>query len=170
MSDPLPIDLGTGADPLASLRAYHLPDPIGWWPPAPGWWLLLILLSIVVGASIGWLLRRRARTAAARRASRELSRLRHELAVGKDTTQFMRELSKLLRRYALAVFPRHRVAALTGDDWLLFLDAHGGNGQFRHGPGRQLLDAPYRPRVTAPMEQVASLVEDWIARNRGRAT
>jgi hypothetical protein len=170
MSDQVPIDVGSGADPLALLRGYHMPDPIDWWPPAPGWWLLLILLSGALAASVWWLLRRRARMAAARHASHELSRLRHELAVRKDTTQFTRELSKLLRRYALAVFPRHKVAALTGDDWLLFLDAHGGNGQFCHGPGRQLLDAPYRPEVTTSVEPVALLVEDWIERNRGRAT
>jgi len=32
------------------LRDIHLPDPIGWWPPAPGW---SIVLGLLVLASAG---------------------------------------------------------------------------------------------------------------------
>lgn len=168
MNGQLPLDLSGTVEPLAALRGYHMPDPISWWPLAPGWWLLLILLLGAGGALTWWSINRRARTAAARTARRELTRLRRELAASNDSTGFIRQLSKLLRRYALAVFPRHQVAALTGDDWLLFLDAHGGNGQFHSGPGRQLIAAPYRPSVTGSVERLASLVEDWIEHNRDR--
>jgi len=36
-------------DPLAPLRPLHLPDQIGWWPPAPGWWLLAGVAAVVLG-------------------------------------------------------------------------------------------------------------------------
>ena len=140
MNNPLPINPGGTGDPLAALRAYHMPDPVGWWPPAPGWWLLLFLLSAGVGISVWWITHRHTGSAAARHARRELRRLRRELANDSDSAHFTRQLSKLLRRFALAVFPRHQVAALTGEDWLRFLDTHGGNGRFCDGPGRQLLD------------------------------
>lgn len=168
MNNPLSTDPGGTGDPLAALRAYHMPDPVGWWPPAPGWWLLLIFLLAAVGTAVWWLAQRRAGSAAARQARRELSRLRRELAASRDRARFTRQLSKLLRRFVLAVFPHHHVAALTGEDWLLFLDTHGGNGQFCDGPGRQLLDAPYRPAVTGSVEQLATLVADWIEHNRDR--
>ena len=170
MNGQPPFAPGTAGDPLAALRGYHLPDPIGWWPPAPGWWLLLVLSAVSAGVIVWWLVRRRSGTAAARNARRELNRLRRELASGSDDAHVIRQLSKLLRRFALAVFPRNQVAALTGEAWLVFLDAHGGEGRFCDGPGRQLLDAPYRATATGSGHQLASLIEDWIERNQGRRT
>ena len=83
-----------------------------------------------------------------------------------DAAASARALSRLLRRYALARFPRQRAAALTGEDWLSFLDAHGGGGRFRDGPGRLLADAPYRRIVTAPVAELAEVVQAWIQHNR----
>ena len=31
------------------LRDLHLPDAIGWWPPAPGWWVVIALLAAGLG-------------------------------------------------------------------------------------------------------------------------
>jgi hypothetical protein len=58
------------------------------------------------------------------------------------------------------------VAGLTGEAWLHFLDTNGGNGRFQHGPGRLLLDAPYRPMTALPTTELATLVEDWIRYHR----
>lgn len=162
----LPPGVDPLSDPLADLRAYHLPDPVSWWPPAPGWWLLLAVLGVLAVALAWWLSRRRRCRAAARQATRELARLRAALAVDRDEAAFVRGLSRLLRRYVLAAFPGRPVAALTGDEWLAFLDAHGGDGRFRGGPGRSLSDAPYRPAAQVAVDELAELVRDWIQRNR----
>lgn len=154
------------ADPLAGLRAYHLPEPPSWWPPAPGWWLLAACVLMLLAALAWWLLRRRTRRAAARAALRELGDLRATLRADDDAAGFVRALSKLLRRYAISAFPRRDVAALTGDDWLYFLDRHGGDGQFAGGPGRQLLDAPYRRDPAVGARDLAILAERWIRHNR----
>jgi hypothetical protein len=160
-----PVD--PGMDPLAGLRGYRLPDPVAWWPPAPGWWVLAALLVAVAAVLVWWWLRRRRCMAAVREARRELVRLRREPGDGLDTAAQVRRLSTLLRRYALAQFPRREVAALTGEAWLDFLDAHGGEGRFGDGPGRQLLEAPYRRSIDQPLGPLIELVEDWILRNRG---
>lgn len=154
------------ADPLASLRGYHLPEPVSWWPPAPGWWVLALVILLAGAALIWWALRRHRRRAAARQALGELGVLRESLATGGDKALFVRELSKLLRRYALAVFPQREVAALTGAAWLDFLDRHGGNGRFSSELGQQLAAAPYRPQVQVAAEELAALVGDWIRHNR----
>jgi hypothetical protein len=157
--------VAAGVDPLLELRAYHLPGPVSWWPPAPGWWLLLALLAMVAAVFAWWFVRRHRGRAAARQAARELAALRSALAANGDHAAFVRGLSRLLRRYARAAFPRQPVAALTGDDWLAFLDAHGGGGRFRNGPGRQLAEAPYRPAAQIAVNELAELVRDWIQCN-----
>lgn len=157
--------VATGAaDPLAGLRDYHLPEAVSWWPPAPGWWLLFVLSLVAALAIVWWLGRRRRRLAVARTAARELARLRTG-AAGQGGAALARELSKLLRRYACAVYPREPVAGLSGEAWLAFLDAHGGDGRFASGPGRVLIEAPYRP-VGAAGEALVELVADWIRHNR----
>ena len=153
-------------DALAGLRAYHLPDAPSWWPPAPGWWGLALLLLLAGTALAWWLVRRRYRHAAYRQALHELHALRNTLAEGRDVAAFVRGLSKLLRRYAIALYPRQQVAALSGENWLRFLDRHADGNHFLHGPGRQLLDAPYRRQPEAATAELATLVENWIRRNR----
>ncbi|WP_296698201.1 DUF4381 domain-containing protein [Thiocapsa sp. UBA6158] len=159
------------ADPLAQLRDWHLPDPIQWWPPAPGWWISAAVLLVVLLwlAGVRWRGHRR-RGAAARSALRELAALRETVQADGDTRAFIAALSRLLRRFALARFPREQVAGLTGEAWLAFLDATGGGDGFRHGPGRALADLVYGgSRAGDPPpnpDALAALAETWIRANR----
>ncbi|WP_296805764.1 DUF4381 domain-containing protein [Thiocapsa sp.] len=158
-------------DPLAQLRDWHLPDPIQWWPPAPGWWIsAAVLLAVLLWvAGVRWR-RHRRRGAAARSALRELAALRAAVRADGDTRAFVAALSRLLRRFALVRFPREQVAGLTGDAWLAFLDATGGGGGFRQGPGRALADLVYgATRDGDPLpnpDALADLAETWIRANR----
>lgn len=157
-------------DALADLRGYHLPEPVTWWPPAPGWWLLGALLLLAAVILVLALRRRRGRRAALRAALGELERLGGVHAAN-DPSARARRLSRLLRRYALARFPRHEVAGLAGEDWLRFLDAHGGGQAFTRGPGRLLGEAPYRPAGDpAALEELAGLARAWILHNAGKRT
>lgn len=156
--------LPAAPDPLAQLRAYHLPAEPSWWPPAPGWWLLALLLVLAVVGLAWWLSWHHRRRAATRQALRELNTLRVQHAGGGSAASLARGLSTLLRRYALTVFPRTQVAALSGEAWLRFLDSHADGEHFQRGAGRLLLDAPYlrQPQVS---EELVLLVEQWIRRN-----
>ena len=134
--------------------------------PGPGWWLLVGLALVLAAMLALYLVRRRRRRTVARLALGELARLRAGLATNSDPSDFVRGLSRLLRRFALARFPRRRVAGLTGTAWLEFLDAQGGDGRFCNGPGRLLAEVPYQPTAELPSAELAALAEDWIARNR----
>ncbi|HSO83152.1 DUF4381 domain-containing protein [Thiocapsa sp.] len=160
-------------DPLAQLRDWHLPDPIQWWPPAPGWWIsATVLLAVLLWvAGVRWR-RHRRRGAAARSALRELAVLRETARADGDTRVFVAALSRLLRRFALARFPREQVAGLTGDAWLSFLDATGGGEGFRRGPGRALADLAYGATGAGEPppnpDALVELAETWIRANRRR--
>jgi len=139
-----------GAD---GLRDLQLPEPVGWWPPAPGWWLLLgLALLFALALLVGPPLLRRWRAWRSRRgwlqaARGELHQLRDE-AVGADPAARAAQVvaySRLLRRVALAVRSREEVAALTGERWLALLDELAGEPLFGGEVGHLLLETPYRP-------------------------
>ncbi len=148
-------------EPLANMRPLHLPAPVGWWPPAPGWWLLLALLLLIAG--LAWWYYRR--TALRRAALAELRRLQQGAP---DDTRLTVDLNQLLRRVALARFPRAQVAALSGTDWLQFLDTQVSG--FVDGPGRVLATAPYRADCRLDRAALLGLAAQWIRRAcRGRS-
>ena len=158
-------------DPLAQLRDYHLPEPVSWWPPAPGWWLLallgLTLFIWLVRAVLKW----RQGRAARRSALRELKDLERTFDQQGDGPMLLRGLSRLLRRFALARFPRDQVAGLSGTAWLEFLDRQHPAQGFLNGPGRLLLDAPYRSApTTEELPDLIRLVRRWIADNPGNTS
>ncbi|GAB4352700.1 MAG: hypothetical protein Kow006_17420 [Gammaproteobacteria bacterium] len=150
-------------DLLGRMRELHLPEPIGWWPPAPGWWLLLLLtLSMGMGAWLVW----RRRTALRRAAMNRLWQIRAAYREHRDGKLLLRELSVLLRRVALGRSARYEVAGLTGEAWLGYLDSAGGGTEFRHGEGRAFAVKPYSSGAVAAEEadRLLALVERWIRR------
>jgi hypothetical protein len=75
------------------------------------------------------------------------------------------EVSALLKRVALARFPRTEVASLTGRSWLEFLDRNGGGGEFSGGPGRVLAEGPYAPAQSFDVDALLKLARHWIGKN-----
>lgn len=99
---------------LSDLRDIALPDAPELWPFAPGLWIALALLALVIAAVI-YMLRERRKQNAYRRAGL--------LLLKNANTNY--EVSVVLKRVALAVFPREEVAALHGDAWATFLNETG---------------------------------------------
>lgn len=126
------------------LRDLHLPDPVGWWPPAPGWWLVLALLA----AGLAWLAWRWYRAwqfeAPRRHALRELARIEAEYLEHRNAVVLGKALSELLRRGMLAYAPRAAMAGLTGEAWLAWLDEGMSVPYFHTEGGKSLLSLPYR--------------------------
>ena len=126
------------------LRDLHLPESISWWPLAPGWWVLLGIALIVIGFVLQRYLERRARGAARRAALRQLDQLLTDYESHRNVVTFAAQVSELLRRAMLAYAPRKQIAGLTGETWLQWLDRDLAHPQFVAGPGRALLELPYR--------------------------
>lgn len=134
------------------LRDLHLPEAIGWWPPAPGWWVLLGLVVLGLALVARALYRRHRHHAARRLALAELARLERKWATDRNTTALAAGTSDLLRRAMLAYAPRHEVAGLTGRAWLEWLDRGLDRQPFSRGPGRSLEHLPYRDPAQSPGE------------------
>ena len=154
-----------GPDPLAQLRDIHLPDPVGWWPPAPGWWLLAMVLLAIIAATTHFISRYIRRNRYRKEARQELQRLNAE-RLGHSTRHTVEQLAMLLRRVAIQTCGRVAVAPLVGQAWLKFLDSKGETDQFTAGPGKVLGEGHYRPTVEADLDQLFQLVEKWIRRSK----
>ena len=126
------------------LRDLHLPEAVGWWPLAPGWWIVIALAVIALGLLVRAWWRARARGAARRFALRQLKTIESDFEERKNPVEFGARLSELLRRTMLAYAPRQDVAGLTGDAWLRWLDRDLAKPLFSNGPGRQIVELPYR--------------------------
>ena len=146
------------------LRDIHVPM-FDWWPPAIGWWfstlLALLVIFVLVRLLRSYLARRRQRAT----VLRQFEGLRAGLKESIDADG-LRSASEFLRRVALTYYPRDRVAALSGDAWLAFLDQSGGGDQFRRGPGAVLGDTVYREKVPDDIDTDAllDLMRRWIVR------
>ncbi|MEK6749626.1 MAG: DUF4381 domain-containing protein [Pseudomonadota bacterium] len=152
-------------DDIASqLRDIHLPAAVSWWPPAPGWWVLAALLSVLLTFG-AWRWRTRQRRASLEDVARdEITRLWAEYMRDSDAQALVSGLSNVVRRVALARYPRAQVAGLTGRAWLEFLDRSAGSTDFTEGGGRVLIEAAYRPDSTVDSEALVWLVRNWVGR------
>lgn len=149
------------------LRDLHLPEAIGWWPLAPGWWLLIAIALIAAGFLLRAWWRARKRSAARRFALRQLDEIVQQYEERKDPIAFGANLSELLRRTMLAYAPRLDVAGLTGDSWLQWLDQGLAQPVFYDGPGRQILELPYRKPdsdiAVADLDRLVAAVRHRVA-------
>lgn len=145
---------------LKELRDIHTPDGVALWPLAPSWWLLLVGMVIVLFVWIWWRwLNVRKRSLKAFLSKLMLLQLQYQKT--NDMTHFISALSILMRRYVLSLYPRRQVAALTGDEWLAFLDRTGGNGEFSRGIGRILKTGPYTLHAYCDVAQLLDCVKKW---------
>lgn len=156
---------------IMDLRDIVIPEPVGLWPPAPFVWVLLgagcFGLALLIWRGVA-----RWRAGAYRRAGLALLSQIEErlLAQGKEAAA-LADLSILLKRVALAAFPRKQVAPLYGDEWLAFLDSTCKGCAFSSGPG-QLLTAATDSRIeeitihSNDGEQLVRMAGVWIKRHQ----
>lgn len=139
------------ADPIPPQPVSLIPQTIGWAVVAA---MLILLLAWCL---LLWVRRRRA-NAYRREALAELVSARDDPVA----------IARILRRTALAAWPREKVANLYGAEWLRFLDATGdnkGENGFINGPGAVLASAPYRRQAGAALG-LQDLAARWIKRHR----
>jgi len=149
------------------LHDIHLPDPAGWWPPAPGWWIFAVLLCVL----LFWLLRIGWQWLQYQRwRNRVLNEFRHFESI--DNVQFLTQITEKLRQLAITVYPEDEVASLTGNHWLEFLDSHAEHKGFTEHPAKLIIEAPYSGQQVklSPQQnhQLMQLTKHWAKHNTSR--
>jgi uncharacterized protein DUF4381 len=132
------------------------PTPIPMTPQTIGWVWLLVGILLALALVIRWRVRLRHDNAYRKYALDGLD------AAGEDTAA----IAAILRRTALAAWPRTEVANLTGDAWIAFLDATGGQGQFSGQIGDSLIAAPYRNQPQPASPELQAAARRWIIRHK----
>lgn len=105
-------------DPLSQLRDIHLPQPGGFWPPAPGWWILLAIALALTVLAFVFIRRKRRQNQWLRTARKELLRL--QLNPAADSEWFA-ALNQLLKQSARIRYPEQTPESLSGEPWIRFL-------------------------------------------------
>ncbi len=143
------------------LRDIHLPDAVGWWPPAPGWWLLL---ALVVGLALllPWL-RRWLRQKPVRRLSLgEFERIRSDYRNGLGETETVNRIAALLRRTLIGYRGRTGFAASTGEAWLAQLEQLAPSQGFTAAQLHTLARGRYRAGDQCDVDGLLVSCERWI--------
>ena len=154
------------ADALQQLRDIHLPESSGWWPPAPGWWLLaavgLIFLVLAVRGWQGWQRRNRRWHF----VQRELTALRAQLQTQSQTQSqispaWFSQLNALLKRAARDSYPQQPVVALSGNDWVAFLQQNSDNADEAELVNT-LVNACWQPHSRCDPQQALAFAGRWL--------
>ncbi|MGJ8690031.1 MAG: DUF4381 domain-containing protein [Gammaproteobacteria bacterium] len=162
-----------GTDPLSQLADIHLPDPIGFWPPAPGWWILFFLLCAIIyfGGKrfyAGWKTRR-----ACNFALLELDKSMESYRASVKTASpenlptlkldFVNELNGVLRRVALKNFPQYSLAKLSGEQWIGFLRDQGDASLLDDELANTLSQGRFAKQWDVDEQRLYSMAHKWIS-------
>ena len=122
-----------------------LPEPVSWMPQTVGWPVIVVWLIAVV-LSAGWYgFKRWQKNRYRREALAELESLKAQAKT--DPSAAAGEIAALVKRTALAAFPRQTVANLHSADWARFLcESAGNDAQVEHAAA-QIAVAAYRTDV-----------------------
>lgn len=151
---------------LRQMADIALPPPVSMMPATWGWAVLTGLIVVALAFALWRWLRRRAQNRYRRDALAEIARLEARISDDADRAQALTALAAILKRAALAVWPREQVAPLSGPSWVEFLRAHAGRAKIDPDGYGIFADAEYRLADSMPDEATArrgfATTRQWI--------
>lgn len=164
-------------DQLSVFADILLPTPPSYWPPPLGGYLLLLFLLGIV-ALLVWgvrreIKRRRPIKLARRAALEELDQIALAHQNGESTVISVAQITTLLRRSVLALYPETHYATLNGEAWFQFLDRYASSPYLTTDEGAQWLNLAYmrpesdsaQPLHHPPFETLLAYARNWISAN-----
>ena len=146
---------------LLELKDISPPAEPGWWLIAPGYLIIAAVLLTLI--AIGWMMLRRRKSRRSYTAAwLALEHIRMTHQQDQDSLHLARELAQWLKQIALLAFPRAKLEAVTGSDWLAFLDRSLDDESFSRGAGRVFADDIYRQCSEPDAASLLDLCERWL--------
>jgi len=139
-----------------------MPEPVAWLPETPGWWIVFGWLFAVALLAAWQGVKRRRRNRYRRDALAELKAIAARRELG--PAESAQHIAALVKRTALAAYPREEVAALYGTDWAQFLKQSAGNDRQIADAADMLAAAAYHP--DADGSGVVGPARRWIRLHR----
>ncbi len=137
-------------DLLDMLEPAPEPTVISMMPQTWGWVAIAAVLLSIAAFGTVMILRHRRMNAYRRYALAELAS--SDLSAAK--------VAEILRRTALAAYPREQVAGIYGEDWLKFLSQTIDSKSFNDETGQLLAKAPYQD--IPPNPAITQLARHWV--------
>ena len=138
---------------LDNLRDIVEQVPVSWWPLAAGWWVLGAVLLVVIALIVFWRVQQWRSNAYRRAALGEL-----------ESAASVAEISEILKRTALAVFPRAEVASLSGAAWTDWL-GQAVDGEVPVAVGESLAQGVFSKSESGTVD-VSLFAANWIRQHK----
>lgn len=152
---------------LAQLADIHLPQPVGFWPPAPGWWVLALAILILGYFLVRKYLRYSRLHKVCNHALAELERCYASLAAaGADEShklRYINEVNSVLRRVALVHYPHAAIASLDGSAWVDFIREKGESSAMTDEIAAALSFGRFQKRCDVDVDALHHFGRDWIS-------
>jgi hypothetical protein len=147
---------------LDLMHGLVMPGAVSMLPMTPGWWILSCWLFAVLVLACLYLLKRRRRNRYRREALTVLKSIERESDL--SPPESAQRIAALLKRTALAAYPRQQVASLSGSEWARFLiESANEDRQISEAAG-MLAAAAYRPDVDG--RELSAPARRWIRLHR----
>ncbi|WP_087000654.1 DUF4381 domain-containing protein [Rhizobium sullae] len=152
---------------LRQMADIVLPQPVSMMPATWGWAALTGVVALVLAYALWRWLRRHAQNRYRRDALADLAALEARIGGDAERLQALAMLPAIVKRTALAVWPREQVASLSGREWGEFLRAHAGKAQIDAGSYHFFAETEYRlsarPSLNdAAARRVFAAARQWI--------
>lgn len=165
-------------DPLTetALRSMHdiaLPTPVSWMPQTWGWGLVAAVIAAILATWAVVAIRRYRRNAYRREALSLLGEAAQQVRNPATRVAGLDHVGELLKRTALAAWPRKEVASISGSEWIDFIRG-SSEDEGSEALARLLNDIEYRGAdVNAVPANVGDDIVDgarrWIETHHVRA-
>lgn len=151
---------------LREMADISLPPAVSMMPATVGWAVVAMVVLLALAFALWRWLVHRAENRYRRDALAELAALEAEIGQPDGRQRALASLPALLKRTALAVWPREAVAALNGQEWADFLKSHAGKARLDDAAYRFFSETEYRLPIAvsddAAVRRTISAARQWI--------